>query len=92
MSAEFAKMQYSPKSRISLHQLKPLLLLDVALFLGCEISWANESAASYAATSVLDAENVRDDVDDRASQAGDEGRAAHAASPVFNKKGVSPGK
>ena len=39
LSADFAIMRYSPKSKPALQQFISLLVLDIALLLGCDITW-----------------------------------------------------
>ena len=54
LSADFAIIRYSPKSKPTLQQFIFLLLLDIALLLGCDITWDKKPPPAPAQT-VLEA-------------------------------------
>ena len=62
LSADFAIMRYSPKSKPALQQFISLLLLDIALLLGCDIAWKKNPPPAPAQT-VLEAGRASDDGD-----------------------------
>ena len=85
LSAEFATMRHSPKSKPALHQFISLLLLDIALLLGCDITWEKNPPPAPAQT-VLEAGRASDDGD--TSSASNDG----GSSPVVGIKGLEPGR
>jgi len=85
LSADFAIMRYSPKSKPALQQFISLLVLDIALLLGCDITWEKNTPPTPAQT-VLEAGRASDDGD--TSSASNDG----GASPVVGIKGLEPGR
>ena len=50
---ELAKIEYSPQSEAALQNFKTLLLLEIALLLGCDLDWAQAWSAGDEASAVL---------------------------------------
>ena len=50
---ELAKIEYSPQSEAALQNFKTLLLLEIALLLGCDLDWAPAWSAGDEASAVL---------------------------------------
>ena len=62
---EFTKSEYAPQSEASLKNFKTLLLLEIAILLGCDLEWATGSSvgAAVADPPVLAAGAAADDDD-----------------------------
>lgn len=79
---EFTKSEYAPQSEASLQNFKTLLLLEIAILLGCDLEWATGSSvgAAVADPPVLAAGAAADDDDASNSDESDApGRAKHGA-------------
>ena len=63
---EFTKSEYAPQSEASLQNFKTLLMLEIAILLGCDLEWATGSSVGTAAVAgppVLAAGDSADDND-----------------------------
>ncbi len=85
---EFTKSEYAPQSEAALQNFKTLLMLEIAILLGCDLEWAKGSSvdAAVADPPVLTAAAAADDDDASHSEASDApGRAelgARAPAPA----------
>jgi hypothetical protein len=70
---EFTKSDYSPQSEAALQNFKTLLLLEIAILLGCDLEWAKGTTveAAVADPPVLPASGAADDDDASHSEASD---------------------
>ena len=70
---EFTKSDYSPQSEAALQNFKTLLLLEIAILLGCDLEWAKGTTvdAAVADPPVLPAAGAADDDDASHSEASD---------------------
>ena len=48
LNREFTKSEYAPQSEASLQNFKTLLLLEIAILLGCDLEWATGSSVGAA--------------------------------------------
>ena len=86
---EFTKSEYAPQSEASWQNFKTLLMLEIAILLGCDLEWATGSSVGAAAVAdppVLAAGESADDDDASNSEDGDApgcaNRAAAARAPA----------
>jgi hypothetical protein len=79
---EFTKSEYAPQSEASLQNFKTLLMLEIAILMGCDLEWASGGSvgAALADPPVLAAGAAADDDDASHSEGSDvPGRAEHGA-------------